>query len=662
MIARLIAMTFALLFAVATPQLSSLRAQEPQLTAAAKQELAYAKFKELTERMQKLMGVLQKSEPEESKLIAAGLTYVQEKKLLTRLDKAGDMLKQERWDESLVVMNELRTDLGKLLDLLQNRNSDLRKLLEEIAKLSAFKDRVDELAKEQGDEKDASARTEELEKHIADLEAKKQLAQALLAEQKQVKEQTNQLGVQAAAEATQPLADKESKLQQDTEKLAKDLEATERKDAELKNDAAKAEAKAAAKAAKAGQPKAGEPKAGEPKAGEPKAGEPKAGEPKAGEPKEGKCACSGSAAKASQSMGQAQKQLGDKKPESSLKDQEQAIENLAKTVQELEQMAEEAKRELLKLPMEQQAKKQEDTQHATDTLAKDMEKSEEKGEDGEQKATPGKKKVQQAVPKQKAAAGQLKEYKKAKQKQQDAKDDLEAAKKELEDALAQLRQQLQDEVLRALEERFTAMLARQRELSAQTKTLHGTRNNVLTASGEMPAAMVQKVGELSTGEGELEAEAGDALKLLEEDATTAVFPPMVEQLRDDLGAVAKRLAARDTDTGTQLAQREVEDLLAMLINALRKTIEQKEGGQCNGQCNGQPPLVPVSAELKMLRYLQERVNKSTKAFDGLAPEAKTPEVAKTETEVLSKKQGRVQDLMRRLADKLGKENETGGDR
>jgi hypothetical protein len=80
--------------------------------------------------------------------------------------------------------------------------------------------------------------------------------------------------------------------------------------------------------------------------------------------------------------------------------------------------------------------------------------------------------VQQAVPKQRAAAGQLKEYKPAKQKQQDAKEDLEAAQKELEDALAQLRQQLVDEVLRALEERFTAMLAVQRELSAQTKTLH----------------------------------------------------------------------------------------------------------------------------------------------------------------------------------------------
>lgn len=661
MIARFIVIAALLLFAVTTAPLASLTAQTPS-AAAHKQDQARAKFKELTERMAKLMPELQKTEPESSSLLKAGLTFAQEKKLQQRLDHGGDLLRQERWDESLVVLTDLQSDLNKLLELLQNRNADLRKLLEEIARLEAFKNRVETLAKEQQDEKDQSALTEALQKHLADLEQKKAQAQALLAEQQKLREQTNQLGVQAAAEATKPLADKEEQLQKETDKLAKDLEQTEKTDAELKKDAAKAAEKAAEAAKnaepkagepKAGEPKAGEPKAGEPKAGEPKAGEPKAGEPKAGEPKEGsKCNCSGSASKAAQSMGQAQKQLGEKKPESSLKDQDHAIENLKKTVQELEQMSEEARRELLKLPMEQQAKQQEKTQHATDTLAKDMEKSEEQEEGAEQKQTPGKKRVQQAVPKQRAAAGQLKEYKPAKQKQQDAKEDLEAAKKELEDALAQLRQQLVDEVLRALEERFTAMLAVQRELSAQTKTLHGTRGNVITANGELPTALVAKIQGLADGESGLEVEAGDALKLLEEDATTAVFPPMVEELRDQLGAVAKRLVGRDTDSGTQEAQREVEELLTMLINALRKVIEQREGGQCKGQCNGKPPLVPFSAELKMLRYLQERVNKTTKEFDARAPEAKNT----AESDAMAKKQARVQELMRRLAEKMAKED------
>jgi hypothetical protein len=547
MIARGIAVLTALVFAVLTPTAPTLRAQDQPLTTVSKQDLARTKFKDLTERMQKLMAVLQKSEPQDSQLLAAGLQFAQEKKMQQRLDQASSLLQQEMWDNALAVMVDVRKDLGTLYDLLQNRNVDLRKLLEQMQKLQAFRDRVDQLSKEQGEEKDASARTEQLQKHLAEIEAQKQRAEALLEQQKQLREATNDLGVQSAADATKPLATKEGGLQQDTEKLAKDLEALEKKNEEL---------------ALENKPAAGTPS-------EP--GQSGAGKPGGG-------SCSGSAGKAAGSMGEAQKQLGDNRPEPSLKDQDQAIEQLRKTVAELESMAEEARRELLKLPFEQQQKKQDQTQHATDTLSKDMEKSEQDGENGEAKPAPGKKRVQQAVPKQRAAAGQLKEYKPAKQKQQDAKDDLDAAKKELDDALAQLRQQLQDEVLRALEGRFTAMLAKQRELTIQTKTLDKTRENLLTASGALPAALTEKIGVVATGEGDLEVEASDALKLLEEDATTAVFPPMVEQLRDDLHGVTKQCRDQETGEPVQVAQREVEDLLELLINALRRTIEQKEAG------------------------------------------------------------------------------------
>ena len=64
----------------------------------------------------------------------------------------------------------------------------------------------------------------------------------------------------------------------------------------------------------------------------------------------------------------------------------------------------------------------------------------------------------------------------------------------------------------------------------------------------------------------------------------------------------------------------------------------------------------------MLRYLQERVNKGTKEFDQLPAEKKTTEDGKAESDQLSGKQGRVRDLMRRLAVKLGKENHAEEDR
>lgn len=571
MISRTIAALATLLLMTLTPTASVLTAQQDPPTAAqSKQQLAEGKFKELTDRMQKLMVVLQKDEPEESKLLGAGLRYVQEKKLHQRLELAGAMLKQQRWDESLVMMGKLREDLRSLLELLQNRNGDLRKLLERIDQLEGFKDRVDELSKEQQQEKEDSARAEALQKHLENIEAQRQRAEDLLNQQQALRDETNQLPLDAAAGMTEPLEQQEGELKDATDELRKDLRDLDNKDAELKADAeaaaAKKAAEEAAKAAKPGKP--GEAKPAEPKPSEAK--------PSEGAPSPGKS--SSSAGKASESMGKAQEQLGDKQPESALKDQDQAIEALKQTMKELDEMADEAKRELLKLPFEQLAKQQEKTQQATDTLAKDMEKAEQSDQSSEGEPTPGKNKVQQAVPKQRAAAGQLKEFKPAKQKQQDAKDDLEAAKKALEEALAQLRQQLQDEVLRALEERFTAMLARQRELTIMTKTVDASRKNILTADGQLPTALVSKIDALAEGEGELELETIDALKLLEEDGTTAVFPPMVEQLRDELHDVGVGLRAQRTGAAMNQAQKDVEDLLELLINALRRTIEKKEGG------------------------------------------------------------------------------------
>jgi len=574
MISRALAIMAVLVFASVTQFASPLGAQQPATTAQGKQELAQDKFRDLTERMQKLMVVLQKDEPEDSKLLSAGLRFVQEKKLHTRLERAGILLQKERWDEGLVVMDKLKADLRSLLELLQNRNADLRKLLERIAQLEQFEKRVDKLAKEQQQEKEDSARAEALQKHLKNIEAQKQRAEDLLAQQKELRDKTNQLPLDASAGMTDPLEKMEGELQAETDEMVKDLKDLEKADAELKEDAAESESGES----QPGESQPSESKPGESKPGESKPSEskPSESEPSESKPAEGKG--SKSAAAAAGSMGEAKDKLADKQPESSLKDQDQAMEALKKTIDELDKMAEDANRELLKLPFEQMAKKQEATEKATDTLAKDMEDAEKADENGEGQPTPGKQKVQQAVPKQRAAAGQLKEFVPAKQDQQDAKEDLEAAKKALEEALAQLRQQLQDEVLRALEERFTAMLARQRELTAHTETVDATRQKILTASGAMPAALVAKIEEIAAEETELEQEAIDALKLLEEDGTTAVFPPMVEQLRDELADVAAGLRKHKTGAMMNQAQKDVEDLLSLLINALRKTIEKKEGG------------------------------------------------------------------------------------
>ncbi|HLQ37626.1 MAG TPA: hypothetical protein VK348_07485 [Planctomycetota bacterium] len=610
---RLFALVTFVLFAL-LPALSGtgLRAQDEHPIS--QQELARTRFQELHDRMQKLQETLAKTAPDESKVLQAGNRFIQEAKIHDGMARAKQLLDQENWSQSLDEMNGVRKDLSRLLDLLQNRNLDLAKLLEQIARLQEFRNRVDTLSKEEGKEKDSSAKTEDLQKQLEAIAKAKAQIEQLLAEQKQLRADTNQLGLQAAAEATKPLADKEGQLKEDTAKLAKDLEAIEKKQTELT------------------QPKDATPPPSAPKGGAGKAGS------------------------AASSMGKAQAQLGDKKPEPSLKDQDQAIEQLQNAKKELEELEEQVHRELQKLPFEQQAKAQEQTKTDTDTLAKDMEKSEEKGDNADNKPTPGRKRVQAAVPKQKAAAGTLKEYKPAKQKQQDAKDDLDAARDELDEKLAQLRQQMQDEVLRALEERFAAMLAKQKELSVNTKVIDKTRAQALTASGALPSSLVEKCQGIATGEFDLGTDAAEALKLLDEEGTTAVFPEMVTELRDQLYAVAKICRTNESGKNVQTRQAEIEDTLALLINSLRRTIEKKEGGgNCN--CNGQPQLVPISAELKLLRYLQERVNKRTKDYDNSVPEElRATDDAHGEANDISQKQGKVRDLTRKLAVKLNQEN------
>jgi chromosome segregation ATPase len=569
---RLMTTVMALALASVSPFGAVLRAQaDPPV--ASKQELARTKFQELTARMAKLQEMLSKTDPEQSKLIQAGIQFVQEKKIHDDMARIRQLLDDSEWDKALTEMQETRKELTQLLELLQNRNLDLQKLLEQIAQMQKFRDQVDKLAKEQKGEKEDSARTEDLQKHLKDLQAAKERAESLLAQQTELRETTNQLGLGAAAEATKPLADKEGQLKEDTDKLAAELAKLEQKAAELQADAAEASKPGEAKP---GENKPGEARPGEAKPGEGKPSESKPGAGAPGQPGKG----SSSAGQAAKAMQQAQNQLGDNRPESSLKDQDQAIEKLQQTVEEIEQLAEQARRELEKLPFELQAKKQEQTQHATDTLSKEMEKAEESGDNGEGKPTPGRKNVQQAVPKQKNAAGSLKEYKPAKQKQQDAQEDLERARDELDEALAQLRQQLQDEVLRALEERFTAMLAKQRELSVLTKVLDKSRAQVLTADSSLPASLVDRIQGVASGEQSLEVEASDALKLLEEEGSTAVFPEIVTDLQGQLREVAKECRQNLTGLAVQEHQREIEDTLELLINALRRTIEKRDNGQC----------------------------------------------------------------------------------
>ena len=273
---RFISLALVTLFAAALPLQERARAQEAQ--PASRQEMARTMFRELHQRMQTLQAQLASTDKEQSDILRAGNLFIQEARIPEHMDKVKKMLDESQWDESMDEMKGIRKDLTRLLELLQNRDSDLRKLMEEIARLEAFKNRVDKLIGEQDKERQDSAKAEELQKQLAALAKAKEQAERILKEQKDLRSETNQTGMAAAPDAAKDMTDKEGRPKEETEKLAKDLEKVEQKAAEL------AEPKADAKP---GETKPGEAKPGAAKPGEPKPGEAKPGEAKPGEAKSG---------------------------------------------------------------------------------------------------------------------------------------------------------------------------------------------------------------------------------------------------------------------------------------------------------------------------------------------------------------------------------------
>jgi hypothetical protein len=68
--------------------------------------------------------------------------------------------------------------------------------------------------------------------------------------------------------------------------------------------------------------------------------------------------------------------------------------------------------------------------------------------------------------------------------------------------------------------------------------------------------------------------------------------------------------------------------------------------------------VPRSAELKLIQKLQKRVLKRTQNFDKSVPEQlRVTEEAKDVAFEISRKQGKVEKLTRKLANKINKEQQ-----
>jgi hypothetical protein len=254
---------------------------------------------------------------------------------------------------------------------------------------------------------------------------------------------------------------------------------------------------------------------------------------------------------------------------------------------------------------------------------------------------------------QQASGGlRRKEPKQASKNQDKAVKDLQAALEEIKKKLAQLRQEMQQERLAALEAHFRQMLEIQKPLTISTAEMDRIHSERQWRRPEVIA-----VGKMAENERELAQMAQKGLDIIIEDGTSVVFPRVVEQLRDDLTSVGNLLEAKNTGSYTQAMQREIENTLRELIEALEQAQRQSENqdepppSDSDPSDPPEPPLLPNSAELKLLKAAQLRVNRRTKSFDDIRPDGELEPVLREEVRRIGRQQENVSEMTRAMVER-----------
>ncbi len=206
-------------------------------------------------------------------------------------------------------------------------------------------------------------------------------------------------------------------------------------------------------------------------------------------------------------------------------------------------------------------------------------------------------------------------------------------------------------LLEALERRLLKMLQKQTKIFKETLSLNIRLRDV---KNKPPRALVDKGRQLGGGETELAVAAEKILDILREEGTTVVIPDVIADMTKDLETLAKRLRKLNAGEYTQQIQQDVIDTLAELIEVIKDELERRQAKQGSGDGpEGDPDesLLPTSAELKMLKALQLRVNKRTATFDKMRQKEDEERLR------LAAKQESVGTLTRTMADRLNREED-----
>ena len=494
-------------------------AAESPAPLALSQEAIRARYLRFENTLQQLSEYLRKTDPQRADLLVRTIGKSKEGRIPDQLQALTDLLKNDQLGDAIEREEEVIKQMQVMLELLMSED---RK--DEIEKEKArIKDLIKEVDKLIGKQTDARANTE---RGGEPNELQKQQKRVADGAQKLVQKIDGQDAIKNAAKQRE----KEGKPKNANAKPKDSSDKGDPKDGDSKDgDAKDKDGKPTdGKDAKPGEDKAGKDKDGndKDKDGKPDKNDPKnadkdgkPGDPKnpkdakPGDPKDGKPS-DPKDGKPSDSQGKPK----DGKPKDGKPQQGQSGEPQDMPPQDGDQ------------PKDQNSQ---DKQDQNDEAKPDK--------------TPGREEVQKAKQEMDRAIEELKKNRNAKasDKQDQALAELLKAKEKLEEILRQLREEERAMVLAALEARFRDMLLRQEAVNNGTLGIHAVPIDKRSDRHRNRAV------ELARNEDEISLLAAKALTLLKEEGSSVAFPEAVEQIRDDMLTVARRLERADVGEITQ---------------------------------------------------------------------------------------------------------------
>lgn len=588
--------------------------------AAAKQEMIRDRVRRLEDRMFRLQESLADTEPQSAAKLADALRQIGEAGIEEKVEQLITLLSDEAslWQAS-DRQQALVADLEAVLNtLLQRGDADARR--RRIEMLQQHRRDIEQLLEEQQAQRNAAAKASSgarRARQIADaIDRLDRLIEAQQAQQDAT--QATSEGQAASRQATeqQQLSDQAQQLADDVGKIEDGAAPSTSSDADQTSDAA--------------------------------------GESTASE-------AAGEIQSAGERMEAAAESLRNQDAPSAAEQQTEALEELHRARHRLQEEAERIERQDQADSAEQAAGKQRSTANKTGKLAQRMQGEQQAGGDqqgGQQggdpsqsEPAPGQHNVEQARKHMDDAAEDLegRQAGDATDDQDQAIQQLEQARRDLEEELQQLRREERQELLRDLEARFADMLARQVVVNTDT--------SAITARGADDLARADKlrVAEMADQQQGLADDAATCVHILEEEGTTVVFPRIVGQLSEDMLTVAQRLAELRIGAITQSIQEEIAATLQDLIEAVRLMQDQddQQQQQQEGSSDENTPLLPGSAELKLLRAAQVRVNTRTVVLEEARLQALEPadQLGKS-AEQTARRQGEVADIAREMRDRV----------